>query len=241
MLLRVGLFCIGRLIVSSIKRSIRHKFLRVNYNGKSVDYLSGSDVIVNLLLVEFCIKRKHNNDYLFSCLLIYFVGLLDDIYHNSQYRGLRGHINALLKDKHITTGLLKMLFIPIAGYIYNGNRNPYIQSIMHASFANLLNLLDTRPKRVINIYILMSLISKKSYSDLLLSILYILFIIHPDFNEYSMLGDSGSNLLGFIIAGSFLDKYYNNKLLVSLSLLFAISSIIISEKYSFNKILALLK
>jgi hypothetical protein len=111
------------------------------------------------------------------------LGFVDDVFGGAE-RGFRQHLRA-----GRTTGVLKLVGIPLAGLIATRKISG---ALLVGLAANALNQLDTRPGRALKVYLLASvpLRAPKGAAVLLLSY---------DLREMAMLGDGGSNALGALL------------------------------------------
>jgi UDP-N-acetylmuramyl pentapeptide phosphotransferase/UDP-N-acetylglucosamine-1-phosphate transferase len=134
------------------------------------------------------------------------LGLIDDLFGRaSQARGLRGHLDALVKGRP-TTGALKAFGGLVAGVGVGLLLDPgrpaliAVDALLVALAANLLNLLDLRPGRALKgfgLLCLPSIILGPNSLHLLGPLLAAAVISGPsDFSGRSMMGDVGANVLG---------------------------------------------
>jgi UDP-GlcNAc:undecaprenyl-phosphate/decaprenyl-phosphate GlcNAc-1-phosphate transferase len=147
---------------------------------------------------------------LVGCLLVFLAGLIDDLIGHGP-RGIRAHIGAALRGR-LTTGALKIVVILGAAALVASvgvAREPIrilAGIVLMAAFANLWNGLDVAPGRAAKFFVLGAWITATFalfVDSLLLRMLgATVFLGWLDLRERGMLGDSGSNLLGFGLAGS---------------------------------------
>ena len=183
--------------------------------------------------------------YLLGFSFIGMLGILDDLIGEKKIKGLRGHIRALFSGV-LTTGGIKAilgLFISIivSNYISVTFKDFIINSLIIGLFTNLINMFDLRPGRATKvfaffalIFILSGLITEKSY------IIYSLFgILIPyvrlDLKAMAMMGDVGSNVLGFtlgILAATGFTFAFRITILI-----FLIAFHLLAERISFSKII----
>ncbi len=173
-----------------------------------------------------------------------FAGILDDLLGNRNVTGLKGHIRSFLKGQ-LTTGGFKALFggflaLLISILFSEGLLNILINSLMIALFTNFNNLLDLRPGRSIKGFLLCLLpliwlpVSVELRASLMGLVGAVLAYIPYDLKAKTMLGDSGSNVLGISLGilftnGSFLFRVITLVLLIFIH--------VITEKYSLTKII----
>lgn len=110
-------------------------------------------------------------------------GLADDLWGGAE-RGFRQHLR-----RGKTTGVVKLVAIPVAGLLATKR---FSGAILTALAANALNQLDTAPGRALKAYLAAAFVvdSPKAVAVLLLPY---------DLREMIMLGDAGSNALGALI------------------------------------------
>jgi Glycosyl transferase family 4 len=144
---------------------------------------------------------------IYSLGLVFFAGLHDD-YHAGQVRGLRGHVRELAGGR-VTSAIVKLVVIVgaatwAAASLGDGLARVLLGIPVIAGSANLWNLLDVRPGRALKWFLLAALVLVLwyvRYDDLLLgaAIGSAAALVIFDLRERAMLGDAGSNVLGFII------------------------------------------
>lgn len=202
-------------------------------------------ITLGILDIFFDLNGNFNLVYLLGFAFIGIIGLLDDLIGEKTIKGLRGHIKALFRGT-LTTGGIKAILgffisLVVSSYISNTFKDLIINSLLIGLFTNFINLFDLRPGRAIKVFIIFSLIflgfskfKDKNY------IIYSFFgIIIPyirlDLKAMAMMGDVGSNILGFTL-GIFAA--------VNFSFIFRIIILIIllvfhfiAEKVSFSKII----
>lgn len=175
-----------------------------------------------------------------------FVGIVDDILGSRDTLGFRGHLKCLLKGT-LTTGGFKALLggfaAALVSLFISGDLLAWVMNtLIIALFTNTLNLMDLRPGRAIKFFLMVWVLSYAlsfdgNYSLLLLPLVGSLFGYAPfDFKGKGMMGDTGSNILGFAMG-----LYYSlgtalaEKVFV---LLFLVLLHVIGERYSLTSIIA---
>jgi UDP-GlcNAc:undecaprenyl-phosphate/decaprenyl-phosphate GlcNAc-1-phosphate transferase len=143
----------------------------------------------------------------FSMVLVFIVGWYDD-YRAGQARGIRGHFKELARGR-VTPGTLKLVGIVAAATVVTMSlADDLVQVLLGipviAGSANLWNLLDVRPGRALKWFLVAALVLVgwyARYDDFLLgaAIGSAAALLVFDLRERAMLGDAGSNLLGFIV------------------------------------------
>lgn len=136
------------------------------------------------------------------------VGLVDDIWGSSGYKGFKGHWRALVKDRVFTTGCLKAVggaFVAAVLAIHIGGT--WLQVLLHfwiiVLSVNVMNLLDLRPGRALKafgVWSLLILIAGGVDGRLWFPVLAAVLVMLPDdLKGRIMLGDTGANSLGGLI------------------------------------------
>lgn len=202
-------------------------------------------ITLGILDLLFKIKGNFNLVYLLGFVFIGMLGLLDDLIGEKSIKGLKGHIKALFNGT-LTTGGIKAILgffisIVVSFYLSNTYKDLIINSFLIGLFTNFINLFDLRPGRAIKVFISFSLmflifskIKDKNY------ILYSFFgIIIPyirlDLKSMAMMGDVGSNILGFTL-GIFTAINFDIIPRVVILIVLLIFHFM-SEKVSFSKII----
>lgn len=223
-----------------------------NYRNNKVLVLGGLTFILLTLLFWLILYQLNYlnfnllGSYIYFTLVIGATGFLDDICGDKNAQGLKGHFNALLKGD-ITTGIIKVVVITLSAILIILKQNNFsffadlIDIGIIVLMTNLLNLLDLRPGRSIKFFLLVSvfvfLLNKaESWLYFLPYYLAILFYLPYELKENIMLGDTGANLLGFVL-GYNLILLIGNISFKSIILGLILIMTLLSEKYSFNKII----
>ncbi len=137
-------------------------------------------------------------------ILVFGVGLLDDR-QALRTRGWRAHLVAL-RHGRVTTGMAKLVVISGASLAWVLLKRPFglsalLDAAVIAGCANLWNLFDLAPGRALKLAVLatavfLALDPARSTAQVLAVCLTLLPF---DLRERAMLGDSGANLLGFLV------------------------------------------
>jgi Glycosyl transferase family 2 len=118
------------------------------------------------------------------------IGLADDLWSGPE-RGFRAHLRA-----GATTGTLKLVGIPLVGLVRTRSVSG---ALLVGLAANALNQLDTRPGRALKAYLVAAVPLGAPTGAAVLLAPY-------DLREVAMLGDSGSNALGAMLALGSVDR-----------------------------------
>lgn len=141
-----------------------------------------------------------------------FVGLLDDIAGGGDARGLRGHLGALFREGRLTTGGLKLLAgaaiatVAAAPFVHTSFWPFAADAALIALAANLGNLFDRAPGRTTKAaaiaFVLLGifLVVPPELVPAALVVGAAMGLLLDDLHERLMLGDTGSNVLGGVLA-----------------------------------------
>lgn len=196
---------------------------RENYKGEKIPTSLGVVFILNTLLIIslFFIIYPFYTGNMFLIMLFFlpilgFLGLLDDFVGTKDKKGFRGHFKAFLKFK-MTSGFIKAFFgflisVIVCIFIFfkeDGTNwiEIFISAIIIALLTNFFNLLDLRPGRAIKIYFMLTAITLYFANDWLIDTFEVSAILGGtlliysfyDFKGKAMMGDVGSNVLGFVM------------------------------------------
>ena len=153
-------------------------------------------------------------------LFVAFIGYCDDV-RGQREKGLTKNIKKLLNTGRPTSSLLKLFVIVVCAFLWASQyefmmlpkndssvANAVVNIILIALLTNFFNLLDLRPARAIKNSILMFV--PLSCFDVNARNFFITFLLAPtfasvlayaplDFRGQAMMGDAGSNMLGFVL------------------------------------------
>jgi UDP-N-acetylmuramyl pentapeptide phosphotransferase/UDP-N-acetylglucosamine-1-phosphate transferase len=168
-----------------------------------------AQLIAGLLALIWGTELGHDTwGLLAGAVLVFAAGLVDDLRPGGP-RGLFAHGRELLRGR-ITTGLLKVV-AGIAGAVLVvltlEGRSPAVMVagvLLIAGAANVWNGLDVRPGRAGKAFVLGALPMMFLGPPAILARLLgaELAAVWPDLRERGMLGDAGSNLLGFVLGAA---------------------------------------
>lgn len=145
---------------------------------------------------------------LLAALFVFGVGLVDDALPGGA-RGLRGHVRALAGGR-VSTGVLKLVVTVAAAAVSvalvpgRGAWARIAGVLLVAGAANLWNGLDVAPGRALKAFLPVGVALLATGTWPLLPTLPAalgagIVALGPDVREHAMLGDGGSNLLGFVL------------------------------------------
>ena len=139
--------------------------------------------------------------------LIFISGLVDDLLPEGP-RGLRGHLRALAGGR-VTTGIVKLFTIGAVSVVTvaSGSGRPGVTRVagvvLLSAAANLWNALDVRPTRALKFgYLAAPAVGACAWplAPFVPGVFLASLLVLPwDAGERAMLGDAGSNLLGFAV------------------------------------------
>lgn len=205
-------------------------------------------ITVMLILLLYALCSWYDNSYhlyILGLLTVSFLGFIDDMLGQRDTLGFKGHFTALFRGR-LTTGGLKALGGGLAAFFVAffssvGWTNIIINTLILALFTNMLNLLDLRPGRAVKGFIIFLLIIIIMAGDkvnwLLLAPLAgaVLWYFPYDLSARVMMGDAGSNVLGFAL-GYFVITALPFAARVG-ALIFLIAMHLLTEKYSLTRII----
>lgn len=196
---------------------------RENYRKRMVPTSGGILIVLAVLVIEagrailgalgvgdapgLTIQRS---EVLFAAFGFGLLGLVDDLLGDGSARGFRGHVRALFRGE-ITTGFLKLFggagvaVVLVATPGFATGRRLLVDAVLIALAANLGNLLDRAPGRVIKAgalaYIPLAVVLGGGAVGVAIApamgAAFGLFI--PDVRERLMLGDAGANVIGAVL------------------------------------------
>jgi UDP-N-acetylmuramyl pentapeptide phosphotransferase/UDP-N-acetylglucosamine-1-phosphate transferase len=148
-----------------------------------------------------------------GCVIVCAVGLYDD-HRPARTRGLVRQLRLLVKG-NVTSGIVKLATIVLAATVVAwaiGEREGRLLLAIPviAGAANLWNLLDVRPGRALKYFLLADLALVIASRDTPGSFAAAVIVaaaaaLAVDLREVAMLGDAGSNVLGFIVGVGLVD------------------------------------
>lgn len=200
--------------------------LRANYAGRPVPVVLGNVLVrtantILLLTLGLALLAGPVPEWpiplfvLGGTYLLYGVGSLDDR-STGEARGLRAHLTALARGR-MTTGIWKLIAgvgcaVVLAALLGGGPGRVLVSSFVIALSINVTNAMDVRPGRALKwagLWLvpisLLGLASRFEGGPVLAYHAYLgagAGVLWPDLGEKGMLGDAGSNPLGFVLGAS---------------------------------------
>lgn len=219
--LAVGLLAVRFLLVAGRQIIQTPVLQRSNYRERTLPTAAGVFAVLAVLVVEagrstlgaFGIGDEPGADLarplvLFATLGFGLLGLVDDVLGSGGDRGFRGHLRALTEGR-VTTGLLKLVggaavaFVLVAQADTVSGKRLLSDAVLIALAANLANLLDRAPGRVIKFGLVAWVPIALVADDIGVAIAPVigayLGLLREDLRERVMLGDTGANVLGAVL------------------------------------------
>jgi hypothetical protein len=192
------------------------RLVRPNHTGRPVPAVLGSALVGGVVAAALAGRAGAGLPFgpveggaLVAVVTLAAVGLLDDLFGDQGARGFRGHFGGLLRRRP-TTGLLKLLAgvgagVGMATLIGGGPVRLASAALLIATAANLWNALDVRPGRSLKwaVVVLVPVFAASREVGVGLVLASALGagigVLPFDLLERGMLGDHGSNPLGFLV------------------------------------------
>ncbi len=195
-----------------------------NEKGKKISLIGGNILIINIILYyifniifnnlplsEFFIERRQLYSFLISSIGIYFMGAFDDKYNLRPIAKIFVMIFfisfSILGDSKLLIDKLRFLDFEIE----LRNYSLIFTVFCFLTFINAINMFDGINLQVVfySIFLLIFLILNSVFVQLsIVLIIALVFFSILNYKNNSFLGNSGSHLLGFLLA-YFLVKFYN--------------------------------
>lgn len=224
--------------------------VRKNFQGNDIPVSMGLSfpVVVMMVFLIYGLLQWYDDSYhlyILALMAVSFLGFIDDMLGQRDTLGFKGHFGALSRGR-LTTGGLKamgggLVSLFIAFFVSDGWANIIINTLILALFTNMLNLLDLRPGRAVKGFIFFAvviiLMAEGNVDWLLVGPLagVVLWYFRYDLTARVMMGDAGSNVLGFALG--YLAVTELNFYARAGVLLFLIAMHIFTEKYSLTRII----
>jgi hypothetical protein len=171
------------------------------------------------------------------------LGMFDDLVGSATTKGFRGHLGAL-RHGTVTSGLVKLVGGVLVGLLFasgDGFTSTIRGGLLIAAAANLANLFDRAPGRVVKVGVLGAVILVALGADgwLLTGPLVALGagagLLMVDLREEMMLGDTGANALGAAVGFGLVVSLGATGEWVALAVVVALN--IVSERVSFSAVI----
>jgi hypothetical protein len=170
------------------------------------------------------------------------IGLLDDLVGGAATKGFRGHLGALARGR-VTTGLVKLVWGVLFGFLAApGDLGGSLRAgVLIAATANLANLFDRAPGRVVKVSLLGAVVVAVCGAPgwHLTGPMLVLGagagMLVPDLRETCMLGDTGANVLGAAVGFGLVVALGDTGQWVALAVVVALN--LVSERVSFTRVI----
>lgn len=230
-------------------------FVRPNFRGEQIPlgigivfYVTSAFVVTLGRAVGKIGTEAHV--FLFAAGAMALFGLIDDVFGTKQASGLAGHLKKMFFQREVTTGALKAvaggcLALAVSAELYTkpaGNLALYmLDAVVIALSTNMINLLDLRPGRAGKGFMLFAFIivvittGKESLLYLAVFAGSLAALFPLDLRARVMMGDAGSNTLGFVLGFAAASGFGITAKLIYLLILAAVH--VVTEKYSLTRII----
>ncbi|MEZ5380435.1 MAG: hypothetical protein R2754_01425 [Microthrixaceae bacterium] len=241
------------------------RWARTNHRGEPVTLLEGPAAVAGLVAGVLAAAPLRGSLAGASPALVAaagsgLAGAVDDLSGATDTKGLGGHLRALSTGE-VTTGAMKIAAIGAAGLaasaLANSNRPPDVRvgaggvladGAFVAATANLVNLFDLRPGRALKVAILGALGTTlgcrpsargadPSVGAEAAAVLGVAVGLMPeDLAEHAMLGDTGANAIGAVLATGALSRWAPRTRMMGLAAV--VAATLASERVSFTDVIA---
>lgn len=221
---------------------LRERAYKLNYRNQPVAGAAGLVVLISVLVTGAVLTLQAAarirgvaalSDGTTFLLLIFTVGLLgliDDFLGDRRDTGLSGHWRRF-REGRLTSGALKAIgglsiAIIVAASYSSTILLLLLNALLLALSINTFNLLDLRPGRAVKVFLFFGLVAflftwrNPVWGLWTLVLPPILILLWADLTEQSMIGDTGSNILGAVFGYTLivgLNWYVNLGILVLLA------------------------
>jgi len=240
--LGAGMFVVGSVValVVAIRLEGARRPWAHNHRGERLAVVLGIAIVAGMAAADFAavladalfgkgsvqLIQDSTLAILAAVFAVFGAGLFDD-YRHGRPRGLVEHARALFRG-HLSTGIVKLFAALAAGTLVGaaiGLRGAHLLLAVGvmAGSANLWNLLDVVPGRAVKFYLpaIVPLVLRHPTSGFaLLSVAVtggVVSVSWFDLRERAMLGDAGSNVLGFLVGIGLVGELTQAGLVVALA------------------------
>lgn len=217
---------------------VRERLRRSNFRQEPVTLIEGPAIVAGLAS-----GGLGNPAVALTALGAGGFGLLDDLAGSGARRGFKGHLTGLMRGE-VTTGALKIVGIGgtavlAAVLLDRGSVRPAstgAAAVLIAGGANLMNLFDLRPGRALKVAALVEiplLVIDPAAAAAPLAASAV--VARPDLAGRSMMGDTGANALGGVLAASWARRL--GPAGRSIAAAAVVGLMLISERVSFSRVI----
>jgi UDP-N-acetylmuramyl pentapeptide phosphotransferase/UDP-N-acetylglucosamine-1-phosphate transferase len=224
---------------------------RENYRGHAIPTAAGLAAVVGVLGVEgawaLLDGRGVHHVYVLIVLAFGALGFVDDLLGGgADGRGFTGHVRALAGGR-LTTGGLKLFGGAAAALVacaaVDGDRvgRLLVDAALCALAANLANLFDRAPGRTLKVGTLVFVVlvaaatADERLAGVAVAVGALLAVLPADLGEQVMLGDTGANPLGAVLALGLVIVGPPWSRVVALVVVLALN--LVSERVSFSAVI----
>lgn len=260
-MIAVVAFVVGAVVAAALWRALGPQFAeaphvhRTNYRGEQLPVGAGVVIVLAVVLVgaayEVVVRAGGITDselmrgatVLAGGTVGYgLIGLLDDLVGGAATKGFAGHLGALAHGR-VTTGLVKLVWGVLFGFLaVPGDLGASIRGgLLIAASANLANLFDRAPGRVVKVSLLGAVVVAACGAPgwHLTGPMLVLGagagMLVPDLREACMLGDTGANVLGAAVGFGLVVALGPTGQWVALAVVAAMN--LVSERVSFTRVI----
>ncbi len=217
----IGLTAAGAILTQQgLRFLIAHGLVCDNYKGEVIPAGTGLVIWLIMLLSYWAsswfqlpwlvLDAFEHIQYILALTIIFVTGWIDDRIGDRYVKGLKGHMNRLIKNGIMTTGLIKagmtaILTLWIVSGYSTSLSGVVLYFLLITLTTNAINLLDLRPGRAMKgfiiggVVIIVAGIWQTAVSLLLPLMIGVILLLPSDLRAKSMLGDAGANILGFAL------------------------------------------
>lgn len=242
----------GTLLLVLLRPVLSHPLLdRENYRGRQLPTAGGLVAVVAVLAVEGCWAlldgRGVHHVYVLVTLAFGALGFVDDLLGTgADGRGFVGHLRALSRGR-LTTGGMKLFGGGAAALIacaaVDGDRvgRLVVDAALVALAANLANLFDRAPGRTLKVggtcFVVLAVVAglDDDLAGVAVAVGAFLALLPADLSERLMLGDTGANPLGAVLAVGLVLAAPFEARVVALGAVLALN--LLSEAVSFSAVI----
>ena len=255
----VGFLAVRFLLVTGRDILAAPTLERTNYRDRTLPTAAGIFAILAVLVVEagrstlgaFGMGDEPGVNaarplVLFACIGFGLLGFVDDVLGSGDDRGFRGHLRALASGR-ITTGLCKIIggaavaFVLASQDDFITGKRLLADAVLIALAANLGNLLDRAPGRVIKVglfaWLPIAIVAGTGAVGVAIAPVIGAFagLLPEDLRERLMIGDTGANVLGAVLGLACVLEIGRGSRNVILIVLIALN--VAAEVISFSKVI----
>ena len=260
-MIAVAAFVAGALVAGLLWRALEPQFAeapqlrRANYRGAELPVGAGIVIVLAVVLVGavYAVWQRAggttSDEVLRGATILGggtvgfgLIGLLDDLVGGAATKGFAGHLGALAHGR-VTTGLVKLVWGVLFGFVaVPGDLGASLRGgVLIAATANLANLFDRAPGRVVKVSLLgaavVALCGAPGWH--LTGPMLVLGagagMLVPDLREACMLGDTGANVLGAAVGFGLVVALGDTGQWIALAVIVALN--LVSERVSFTRVI----